>query len=101
MSSMYVKQRRKEPRMQELIRTRCKQGQLVITDETITIELKLGGLQIKQQTLYRSSLVGIDSKLRAMSFFGLGGGINLVFRAQGAGMLIAELVKPKEAQDIG
>ncbi len=86
--------------MQELIRTRCKQGQLVITDETITIELKLGGLQIKQQTLYRGSLVGIDSKLGAMSFFGLGGGINLVFRGQGADVLKADLVKPRVAQEI-
>ena len=83
--------------MQELIRTRCKQGWLVITDEFIRVELP-GGIQ--QRTLYRSSLTGIDSKIAVFPIFGFGGGVNLVFHGQGAEWLEADLVKPKMAWEI-
>ena len=81
--------------MQELIRTRCTQGWLVITDDYIRIELGK-----RQQTLYRSSLVGVDSQPGAPSFFGKGGGTNLIFRGQGLDVLKADLVKPSVAQEI-
>ncbi len=84
--------------MQELFRTRCTQGFLVVTDEYIRVEL--GGPMPKQQTLYRQSLTGIDSKVAAPSVFGLGGGVNLIFHGQGAEILCADLVKPKVAQEI-
>jgi len=83
--------------MQELIRTRCKQGWLVITDEYIRVELS-GNL--RQQTLYRSMLTGVDSKVAGFPLFGLGGGTNLVFHGQGLERLHADLVKPKMAQEI-
>ena len=81
---------------QELIRTRCKQGKLVITDEYIRVEL--GGL--RQSTLYHSMLTGIDSAMAVPSVFGMGGGTNLVFHGQGAEVLHADLVNPKVAQQI-
>jgi hypothetical protein len=81
---------------QELFRTRCKQGTLIITDEYIRIEL--GSLQ--QSTLYRSMLTGIDSQMGVPSLFGLGGGTNLVFHGQGAEILHADLVNPKVAKEI-
>lgn len=84
--------------MQELIKTRCKQGQLVITDEYIRVEL--GGPMHRQQTLYRSMLTGIDSNVAVPSMFGLGGGVNLVFHGQGIERLHADLVKPRVAQEI-
>lgn len=82
--------------MQELIRTRCTQGWLVITDDYIRIELG----NLRQQTLYRSSLVGVDSQRGAPSFFGKGGGVNIIFRGQGLDVLKADLVKPSVAQEI-
>ena len=82
--------------MQELIRVRCKQGHLIITDEFIRVELG----SIKQQTLYRSSLTGVESKIAVFPTFGLGGGINLIFHGKGGEVLHADLVKPKVAQEI-
>lgn len=81
-----------------IIRTRCTQGHLVVTDDYIRVEL--GGPFSRQQTLYRSSFTGIDSQVGAPSLFGLGGGINLVFHGQGVERLHADMVKPKVAQEI-
>ena len=83
--------------MQELIRTRCKQGHLVITDEHIRTELPGG---IRQAILYRSSLTGVDSNVAVFPMFGLGGGTNLIFHGKGGEVLHADLVKPKVAQEI-
>ncbi|HEU5382916.1 MAG TPA: hypothetical protein VFV38_46505, partial [Ktedonobacteraceae bacterium] len=47
----------------ELIRARCKQGKLIVTNKKIAIELHGFGQTIKSQTLLRSSLSSIDSKL--------------------------------------
>jgi hypothetical protein len=78
------------------IRTRCKQGTLIITDQQIRVELG----QFRQQTLSRSALTGIDSKMGMISVFGMGGGTNLVFHGQGAERLHADLVKPSVAREI-
>jgi hypothetical protein len=78
------------------IRTRCKQGTLIITDQQIRVELG----QIRQQTLSRSALTGIDSTMGMISVFGMGGGTNLVFHGQGAERLHADLVKPNIAREI-
>ena len=86
--------------MAELIRTRCKQGKLIVTDEYIRVELTAGSWNINQQTIYRTSLTGIDSKMVLPAIFGMGGGTNLVFHGQGAERLHADLVKPKVAQEI-
>lgn len=81
--------------MQEL-RTRCKQGQLVITDEHIRTEIK----GIRSAILYRSSLTGVESNVAVFPTFGLGGGTNLIFHGKGGEVLHADLVKPKVAQEI-
>lgn len=78
------------------IRTRCKQGTLIVTDQTIKIELG----QLKQQSLDRSALTGIDAAIGVPSVFGLGGGTNLVFRGKGGERLHADLVKPNIAKEI-
>src|SRR6266705_54454 len=80
----------------ELVRTRCTQGKLVITDHLVRIEL----FQLQSQTMARTSIVGIDYKLAVPSLFGLGGGANLVFHGQGGERLHANLVKPKIAKQI-
>lgn len=86
--------------MAELIRTRCTQGTLIITEDYIRVELKVPITGSKQQTILRSALTGIDSKVAVPSVLGMGGGTNLVFHGQGVERLHADLVKPKVAQEI-
>ena len=81
--------------MAELISTRCQQGRLIITENVVKVQL--GG--IREQSLNRSSLTGVDSKMVVPSIFGLGGGTNLVFHGQGS-ELRAGMVKPKVAKKL-
>ena len=84
----------------ELIRTRCTQGKLIVTNNRIVIELNGFGRTYKSQTLLRSSLASVESKVAVMSVFGKGGGVNLTFYGQGGELLNATLVPPKEAKEI-
>ncbi len=86
--------------MTELIRARCKQGHLIITESHIIIQLNGLGTTLREQRLSRSSLTSIDTKMAVPSVFGLGGGTNLAFHGQGGEVLRAELVPPKKAQEI-
>lgn len=85
--------------MTELIRTRCTQGYLVITEDLIIVELGKGG-SIRQQTMFRSSLTDVASSLGVISVMGLGGGTNLAFKSQSGEVLHANLVKPSVAREI-
>lgn len=82
--------------VRELIRVRCTQGKLVITDHLVRVEL----FQLKQESMARASIVAIDYKLVVPSLFGLGGGADLIFHGQGGERLHANLVKPKIAKQI-
>jgi len=77
------------------IRTRCTQGKLIVNDQYIRIELG----QLKQQTLLRSALTAIDSKMAFPSIFGFGA-TNLIFHGQGVERLQANFVKTSVARDI-
>lgn len=77
--------------MSEILRTRCKQGKLIIIVE-------LGNL--RSETMLRSAFVGLDSKMAVPSVLGLGGGTNLIFHGQGNQDIHADLVPPKEAEKI-
>lgn len=77
------------------LRTRCGQGKLIITDQAIRIELG----QLKQQSLARSSLTGIDSLMAFPNIFGLGR-TTLVFHGQGGDRLRAEMVPTNMAKEI-
>lgn len=83
----------------ELIRARCKQGKLIITNKRITIELQGFDQILKSQTLLRSSLSSVDSKLAVAPVFGMGGGMNLIFHGRGRERLSADLVPLKEAKE--
>jgi len=85
--------------MAELFNTRCTQGRLIITDTMIIVELGREGA-LRQHTLARSALTGIDTKLVVPSLFGKGGGTNLIFRGQGADRVQADLVNPTIAREI-
>lgn len=82
--------------MAVLIETRCKQGKLIITDQRVRVELG----QLKQQSLSRSALTGVDSAIGVPSVLGMGGGTNLTFHGSGGERLHADLVKPKVAREI-
>lgn len=84
----------------ELIRARCKQGKLIITNTRIIIELSGFGQPIKSQMLLRTSLSSLNSKLAVAPVFGAGGGINLTFHGRGKEQLNADLVPIKEANVI-
>jgi hypothetical protein len=85
--------------MAELFNTRCTQGKLIITETMIIVELGKEG-SLKQHTLARSALTGIDSKQVVPAIFGKGGGVNLVFRGQGMDRVQADLVNPGIAKEI-
>lgn len=82
--------------MSELIRTGCTQGKLIITEDSIRIELGT----LKQESLARSALTGIEARAGYPSIFGFGGGTNLVFHGQGGERLHANLVRPNIAREI-
>lgn len=84
----------------ELIHTRCKQGELILTNKRIVIQLSTFGRVLKPQTLLRSSLTSIESKLVVAPILGMGGGYNLTFHGKGREELHADLVPPKEAKEI-
>lgn len=76
--------------MSELLKTRCTQGQLVITETHIIVRL----LNLKSQIMSRESFTRLDCRRIVPSFFGLGGGWNLVFHGKGGERLHANMVKP-------
>jgi predicted CopG family antitoxin len=84
----------------ELIRTRCSQGKLIVTNKKIAVELTVFGNAIKSQILLRSSLASIDSKVVIFPVFGAGGGMNLTFYGKGREIVKAELVPFKQAQEV-
>lgn len=64
--------------MTELLRARCKQGKLIITDEAITIELPSFSKTRRSETIERP-IVALDTEVISPAIFGKGGGANLTF----------------------
>ncbi len=86
---------------EELLRTRCTGGWLIITRDTIRIERKgvlgAGSLSL---ALPRQSLTGVTYRNTVAPMFGFGGGGTLTFTATGGNMLEAAAVAHKDAQRI-
>jgi len=80
--------------MAELLRTRCSQGKVIITDTHIIVELG----SIKSQTMARSSFTALDSKL-AMWLPGMSRH-KLIIHGQGGERLNVGMVKAKDAKRI-
>jgi hypothetical protein len=78
------------------IRVRCKQGLLTVTDRQIRVELG----QLKQQSMLRDSVTGVDSAMATPSLFGIGGTTNLIFHGTGGERLHAGFVKTNIAKEI-
>jgi hypothetical protein len=79
----------------ELIKVRCKQGFLTITDYQIKI-----GRWGREQSMSRAALTGVDYRLVAVSLFGFGGAATLMFHGQGGERVVASFVKPSKAKEI-
>ena len=90
-----------QPPVAPLLRTRCKAGWLVITQESIRIErgaqhgMSLGG---HLWVMPRKKLTEVSGHQTMPSLFGAGGASTLVFTGQGGVVLRVELVNPKDAQ---
>lgn len=82
--------------MAELVNTRCTGGRLILTDTVISVEL----FNLRSETLAREAFSSLDYRLVSPSFFGLGGGCNLVFHGKGGERLHANMVKPILAKKI-
>jgi len=79
--------------MAELLKTRCKQGMLVITETAIIVELSGLGKTLKSETLMRSAFTDIDVKKPLLLATA-----NLTFHGQGGKVLHADLVKADDAK---
>ena len=85
----------------ELIRTRCTDGWLVVTETAIRVERKgFLGAGAKTTVLPRAALVAADSTNKLGSVFGQGGATTLTFTGQGMTILVAKMVNPRDAQRI-
>ena len=82
--------------MAELLKTNCKQGQLVITDTAIIVEQVSvfdKTKKLRSETMMRASFVDLDYKKPAMMAT-----INLTFHGQGGKILRADWVKREDAE---
>ena len=84
---------------EELLRTRCTAGWLVITEQAIRIERKgvLGAGQ-RSDVLPRQALVGAKMENKMAPIFGKGGGSTLIFSGQGNMFIRADMVNPADAR---
>lgn len=83
---------------QELIRTRCAAGWLIVTENAIRIER--GGLGGHQTVVPRAMLVAASMRMTAPSLFGKGGAATLTFAAQGTAAVIVQMVRLSDARRI-
>lgn len=86
--------------MEELIKTRCKEGWLLITEEAIIVELTTFGKTLKSEMMLRSAFVDLDAKAVGMTLLYKKPAMNLTFHGQGGKVIMAGMVKGEDAQKI-
>ena len=87
--------------MPELLKTRCTQGHLVITDTTIIIELTAFGKTLKSETLLRSAFVDMDTKIVGAQLFSKKPATtSFTFHGQGGKILHANLVNGEDSKKV-
>ncbi len=86
--------------MEELIRTRCTQGWLLITETSIIVELTTFGKTLKSEMMLRSAFVDLDAKAVGMTLFYKKPVMNLVFHGQGGKVIKAGMVNGEDASAI-
>lgn len=83
--------------MSELIRTRCQEGQLIITEQAIIVELTGFGRTLKSETMLRSSFVDLDTKAAGWP---LVRNTSFTFHGQGGKTIRAGWVKGEDAKRV-
>jgi hypothetical protein len=85
--------------MAELIKTRCTQGWLVITETAIIVELTAFGKTIKSESMLRSAFVDLDTKIIGSQLFGKKPATtSFKFYGQGNKVIEASLVNGVDAK---
>ena len=87
---------------EEMLRTRCAAGWLIITERVIRIERKglLGGIGAQQTVIPHALLVAASMQVTAPSVFGKGGAATITLTAQGMTAVIVQMVLLKDARRV-
>lgn len=84
--------------MSELMRVKCQNGHIILTENAIRVETNLLGQG--QKSISRAMLTGVDLRIYP-KVLGLGGiHSDLIFYSQGSEQIIAKIVKTNEAKQI-
>ena len=78
-----------------MIRTRCTDGHLILSDRFLSIE----GPRVNL-TMRIEDVTSVNLYTQVPSLFGRGGGVRLTVVAKNGATLIAQMVPPREAQAI-
>lgn len=83
--------------MEELLKTRCTKGSLIIRPNEVTIELKSLGVH-NVQKLNIDEITGVEIKTVFASLFGIGGAASVTIYGRSDQKLVAKMVKLKDAK---
>lgn len=84
--------------MSELIRVKCQNGHIVITESAVRVENNLLGKG--QKSLSRSMLTGVNLKVYPRVLWMGGIHSDLTFYGQGSEVLVAKIVRTEKAREI-
>lgn len=84
---------------QELFRTRCTKGHIVIYDDKVSVELNALGI-VNSETIQRNQITGVDVKTTHASMMGFGGAGVVTINSTGDKSVEARMVKLKDAKRI-
>lgn len=80
----------------QTLKTRSKQGSVLVTSRTLTVKLLGQG----ETTITRDAITGIETKTVVPSILGMGGGADVTFHLNSGKLLKLEMVPPKDASQI-
>jgi len=79
-----------------IIKTRCKEGHLIIQEKQVLVEALFG---MEGKSLPREQITGVELKVTQMDFLGMGQ-CRLTIYSTGGQTLVAHMVKTKDAKAI-
>ncbi|HRN90065.1 MAG TPA: hypothetical protein PK543_00040 [Candidatus Saccharibacteria bacterium] len=84
---------------QELFKTRCTKGHLVIYDDKVSVELNSLGVD-NSETIQRNQITGVEIKTTHSSLMGFGGVAQILINSTGDKSIEVKMVKLKDARHI-
>jgi hypothetical protein len=82
-----------------LLRTRCREGHLIITENAVTIERKgFAGMGGYRESVARATITEVQRVQGMPALFGMGGGSKLTITTASGKQLVAHLVPPADAE---